>query len=77
MRLAIGPVLKQHHGYAFDIWSPDRGLSRSYAYPRIEDAHYARRCAINEAALDARLTLVPCRTSEEFAKEAALLSTAA
>ncbi len=79
MRLAIGPILKQHGGYAFDSWRSGAGATRSYAYSRIEDAHYARRSAIAEASLDPRLTIVVCRTSDEFARETAseLLSAAA
>jgi hypothetical protein len=41
MQIVVGPVLTRKGGYAFDCWTPEGGLSRGYAYGRIEDAHYA------------------------------------
>jgi len=32
MAVIIGPVLLREGGYAFDAWTPERGLSRSYVY---------------------------------------------
>jgi hypothetical protein len=43
MQIVVGPVLTRQGGYAFDCWTPERGLSRGYAYGRIEDAYYAQR----------------------------------
>ena len=43
MQIVVGPVLTRKGGYAFDCWTPEEGLSRGYAYGRIEDAHYAQR----------------------------------
>ena len=43
MHTVIGPILTRDGGYAFDSWTPEEGLSRGYAYRRIEDAHYARK----------------------------------
>src|SRR3981081_1936128 len=42
MHVVVGPVLTRKGGYAFDCWTQEEGLSRGYAYDRIEDAHYAR-----------------------------------
>jgi hypothetical protein len=46
MHTVIGPILTRDGGYAFDSWTPEEGLSRGYAYRRIEDAHYARKAEI-------------------------------
>ena len=43
MHAVLGPVVTRDGGFAFDSWTPDRGLSRGYSYRRIEDAHYARK----------------------------------
>jgi hypothetical protein len=42
MQIVVGPVLTREGGYAFDCWTSRHGLSRGYAYGRIEDAYYAR-----------------------------------
>ena len=39
MHTVVGPILTKKGGYAFDIWTPEEGLSYGYAYRRIEDAH--------------------------------------
>jgi hypothetical protein len=46
MQIVFGPVLTRKGGYAFDCWTREEGLSRGYAYGRIEDAHYARNVEI-------------------------------
>jgi hypothetical protein len=38
MSALVGPVLIRDGGYAFDIWTPEEGLSRSFRYRRAEDA---------------------------------------
>ena len=43
MHAVVGPVLIRGGGYSFDSWTPETGLSRSYAYRRVEDAYYARK----------------------------------
>ena len=46
MHTVVGPILTKEGGYAFDLWTPEEGLSSGYAYRRIEDAHYARNTEI-------------------------------
>ena len=47
MQAFVGPVLTTRDGgYSFDSWTPETGLSRSYAYRRVEDAYYARKAEI-------------------------------
>lgn len=66
MRPVIGPILKQYDGYAFDSWMPEQGVRRSYCYQRIEDAYYALKCTIAEAARGNRPVPLVCATSDEF-----------
>ena len=49
MQIVLGPVLTRKGGYAFDCWTPEKGLSRGYIYGRIEDAHYARNVEIRSS----------------------------
>jgi hypothetical protein len=63
MHAVVGPVITRAGGYAFDSWTPEAGLSRSYSYPRVEDAHYARKVEIRSR----RRTAVVCSTLDEFA----------
>ena len=46
MAIVIGPVLIRANGYSFDTWTAGKGVTRSYPYRRIEDAHYARNAEI-------------------------------
>ena len=46
MHALIGPILLHEGCYAFDLWTPQEGLSRGYPYRRLEDAHYARNVEI-------------------------------
>jgi hypothetical protein len=39
MATVIGPVLTRTGGYAFDVWTPEQGLSPGHVYSRIEDAY--------------------------------------
>jgi hypothetical protein len=65
MQAVVGPILLKQGCYAFDLWTPEEGLSRGYAYRRIEDAHYARNAEIKsrQRQLDAA---VVCATLDEF-----------
>ncbi len=65
MHAVVGPILMKQGCYAFDLWTPDEGLSRGYAYRRIEDAHYARNAEIRSRGRRPGATLV-CATLEEF-----------
>src|SRR5438477_9193440 len=50
MHVVVGPIVTRDGGFAFDSWTPDKGLTLGYAYRRIEDAHYARRAEIRSRA---------------------------
>jgi len=67
MAIVIGPVLKRSGGYAFDTWDARDGVSPGYAYPRIEDAIYARKALIQGTARGGAAPLV-CQTMDEFLK---------
>ena len=66
MSPVVGPVLAKDGGYAFDVWTPERGLSCSFRYPRAEDAYYARRVEIRYFARPNLKTPVSCDTVDEF-----------
>ena len=63
MDTVVGPVVMTEGRYAFDIWTPERGLSRSFHYPCVGDAYYARRFEIGRAR---RQDAVSCDTLDEF-----------
>ena len=64
MQAVVGPILIKEGCYAFDLWTPEEGLSRGYAYRRIEDANYARNVEIrSRRRQDAA---VVCATLDEF-----------
>jgi hypothetical protein len=67
MSALVGPVLIRDGGYAFDIWTPEEGLSRSFRYRRAEDAYYARRVEIRDFTGP-----VSCDTVDEFVAALAL-----
>jgi hypothetical protein len=71
VHLIVGPVVTREGGYAFDSWTPGAGLSRSYSYPRVEDAHYARNVEIRSLRRGAPGGLVACTTIDEFVAELA------
>jgi hypothetical protein len=56
----------QTGGYAFDCWTPERGLSRGYAYGRIEDAYYARNVEIRSHNKSYSDRMITCNTVDEF-----------
>jgi len=64
MHIVVGPIVTRDGGFAFDSWSPEKGLSGGYAYRRIEDAHYARKAQIRSCA-SAR-PMLACSTVDEF-----------
>jgi hypothetical protein len=69
MHAVVGPVLIRGGGYSFDSWTPETGLSRSYAYRRVEDAYYARKAEIRSRKNGA--PIVSCSTVDEFASSLA------
>ncbi len=66
MHTLVGPILTKEGGYAFDIWTPEEGLSCGYAYRRIEDAHYARNAEIRSRKRGRPLPALTCDTLEQF-----------
>jgi hypothetical protein len=64
----IGPVLTRTEGYAFDVWTPEQGLSHGYVYSRIEDAYYARKTELRRPANGYTGHIVACSTIDEFAR---------
>ena len=49
------------------MWTPEEGLSRGYAYRRIEDAHYARNVELKSRRRGRSGPAVACSTLDEFA----------
>ena len=66
MQIFIGPVLTREGGYAFDCWTPEEGLQRSFTYRRVEDAHHARQFDIRCRENDRTDRMVACNTVDEF-----------
>jgi hypothetical protein len=66
MYAILGPILLKEGCYAFDLWTAEEGLSRGYAYRRIEDAHYARNVEIRSRRSGRLGAAVVCSTLEEF-----------
>jgi hypothetical protein len=66
MNAVIGPVLMREGCYAFDLWTPEEGLSRGYAYRRIGDAHYARNAEIRSRRRGRPDSTMVCNTLDEF-----------
>ena len=66
MLAVVGPILLKEGRYAFDLWTPEEGLSHGYPYHRIEDAHYARRVEIKSRRRGRWGAAVACSTLEEF-----------
>jgi hypothetical protein len=66
MHAVVGPILMKEGCYAFDLWTPEEGLSRGYAYRRIEDAHYARNAEIRSRRRGRSSAAVACNTLDEF-----------
>jgi hypothetical protein len=68
MQIVVGPVLTRKGGYAFDCWTPDKGLSLGYTYCRIEDAHYARNVEIRSHKNSYSDHVIACNTVDDFAQ---------
>jgi hypothetical protein len=66
MHVVVGPIVTRDGGFAFDSWTPEKGLSLGYAYRRIEDAHYARKAEIRSSATSFAHPMVACSTLDEF-----------
>jgi hypothetical protein len=75
MHAVLGPVVTREGGYGFDLWTPEEGLSRSFCYPRVENAHYARNFEIKFHARVRGGPMLNCATLDQFAS--LLASTAA
>ena len=69
MYAVVGPVITREGGYVFHSWTPQSGLSRSYSYRRVEDAHYARKFEIRSHRTGSADEMVACNTIDEFAAE--------
>jgi len=68
MHIVVGPVLTRKGGYAFDSWTPERGLSLGFAYGRVEDAHYARKVEIRSGREGCSDKTIACSTVDEFVR---------
>ena len=66
MHAVVGPILLKEGCYAFDLWTPEEGLSRGYAYRRVEDAHYARNIEIRSRSQGRLGPAIACSTLDEF-----------
>ena len=66
MHDVLGPILMKEGGYAFDLWTPEEGLSYGFAYRRIEDAHYARNAEIRSRKRGRPFSALACDTLDEF-----------
>ena len=68
MQIVLGPVVARKGGYAFDCWTPEKGLSRGYTYLRIEDAHYARNVEIRSRSKGSSDQTIACGTVDDFVR---------
>jgi hypothetical protein len=66
VHVVVGPVVMRDGGFAYDSWTPERGLSRGYSYRRVEDAHYARKVQIRSGTGSVAGPMVACSTLDEF-----------
>jgi hypothetical protein len=73
----LEPVLMREGGYAFDAWTPADGLRRSYIYPRIGDAYYARKAYLRCPCKSHAGPIVACNTVDEFARATNVLDATA
>ena len=72
MLVVIGPVLSRGSGYAFDSWSPGRGLRHGYIYHHVDDAWYARKREIKQQDRGIYQQIVTCSTLEDFMRSTRL-----
>ena len=66
MGIVIGPVLKRHGGYGFDVWTVANGLTRGFPYRRIDDAYSARNAEIRASTQGRAPAAIVCQTLDEF-----------
>jgi hypothetical protein len=66
MGIVIGPVLKRHGSYGFDVWTVANGLTRGFPYHRIEDAYYARNVEIKASMQGRAPAAIVYQTLDEF-----------
>ena len=71
MLAVVGPILLKEGCYAFDLWTPEEGLCRGYAYRRIEDANYARNAEIRSRGRSRSGAAVACSTLDAFSNAVA------
>jgi len=74
MYAVVGPVRTKANGYAFDLWIPQAGLRPGFAYPRVQDACYARKAAISEWRDEGSIPAIVCDTVDEFVSEIAAVT---
>jgi hypothetical protein len=75
MYTIVGPVRTRESGYAFDVWTPEAGLRAGFAYPRVQDAYYARKAEICERCDGDRGPARICGTVDEFVSEITAIMT--
>ena len=68
MQIVVGPVLTREGGCAFDCWTPQHGLSRGYAYGRIEDAYHARNVELRSRKKGYSDHMIACNTVDDFVR---------
>jgi hypothetical protein len=68
MLTVVGPVLTRKGGYAFDCWTPERGLRLGYTYGRVEGVHYARKVEIILRQNGRSGETIACSTVDEFVR---------
>ena len=66
MGIVIGPVLKRHGCYGFDVWTAASGLTCGFPYFRMEDANYARNAEIRASTQGRAPATIVCQTLDEF-----------
>jgi len=74
MYAVVGPVRTKANGYAFDVWIPEAGLRSGFAYPRVQEACYARKAEIHERRGAGSGPAIVCDTVDQFASEIAALT---
>jgi hypothetical protein len=74
MYAVVGPVHTQAYGYAFDVWTPETGLCAGFLYPRVQDAHYARRVEIRQHCSGGDVPARDCETIDDFVAEIAAVT---
>jgi len=70
MQTVVGPILMKQGCYAFDLWTPEEGLSRGFAYRRVEEAHYAHNVEIRSRRQARLEPAIACTTVDEFVRTA-------